>query len=166
MQRGIGRIVNEAMKRETGIDFATVRRSPSRNDYLACPVERCGTVPDGDGLRFAVPADTVYAAAREVLAREPRTTIVGEQPAELRLVLVQRSPLLRFPDVVAVQTFARPEGGTDLAMYSRSVYGRWDWGVNGRRVLRWLGLIAARVAAGAGQDRGGDCVQSPRECFR
>jgi hypothetical protein len=132
----------------SGIDFATLRRSPSPNDYLVCPRERSPAMADEEGPRLSGPATVVYAAAREVLAREPRTTIVGEEPAALRLVLVQRSRLFWFPDVVTLQVFARPDGGSELAIYSRSVYGRSDLGVNRRRVRRWLGLVAARIAAG------------------
>lgn len=129
-----------------GIEFATLRRSPTANDYLVGPSDRCGAVVDEEGARFSVPAAAVYAAAREVLAREPRTTVVREDAAVLRLVLVQRSRLFRFPDAVTLQVFALPEGGSTLAMYSRSKYGRSDLGVNGRRVRRWLDLVAARVA--------------------
>lgn len=128
------------------IVFATLRRSPSPNDYLACPRERSPAVPDEEAPRFSVPATVLYAAARKVLAREPRTTVAREEPEALRLVLVQRSRLFRFPDVVTLQVFARPEGGSELAIYSRSVHGHSDLGVNRRRVRRWLGLVAAGVA--------------------
>ena len=129
-----------------GIDFATLERSATPNDYLVCPHKRTPAVVDEEGPRYAAAAAAVYAAAREVLAWVPRTTIMREEPAALRLVLVQRSRLFRFPDVVTLQVFARPEGGSELAIYSRSVHGHSDLGVNRRRVRRWLGLVAAGVA--------------------
>jgi len=68
----------------------------------------------------------------------------------LRLVLVQRSLIFRFPDTITVQVFPQTEGGSTLAIYSRSNYGRSDLGVNKARVQRWLGLIAAQVAGQPG----------------
>jgi hypothetical protein len=132
----------------TGINFATLRRSESGTDYLVCPRERCAAVADEEGPRYGVPAAALYVAAREVLGRQPRTTVVREEAEALRLVLVQRSRVCRFPDTVTVQVFALADGGSTLAIYSRSNYGRADLGVNRRRVRRWLGLVAARVAAG------------------
>lgn len=133
------------MKGDIGIDFATLRRSSSPNDYLVCAPGRSPAPSDEEGTRYAVSPGTVFALAREALPREPRTVVVRDQPEVLRMALVQRSRPFRFPDVVTLQVFVLPEGGSELAICSRSVYGRSDLGVNRRRVQRWIGLIASQL---------------------
>jgi uncharacterized protein (DUF1499 family) len=58
---------------------------------------------------------------------------------------VVRSALFRFPDLVSVQFLPHGKGGATLALYSRSVYGRSDLGVNRARSLRWLKLVESAI---------------------
>ncbi|WP_051063055.1 DUF1499 domain-containing protein [Ilumatobacter nonamiensis] len=51
---------------------------------------------------------------------------------------VQRSYVFAFPDYVSVRFIDLPEGGSTLAIFSRSRYGRSDLGVNEKRVARWI----------------------------
>ena len=52
---------------------------------------------------------------------------------------VVRSALFGFPDLVSVKFLDLKGGKATLALYSRSVYGRSDLGVNRARSLAWLG---------------------------
>ncbi len=129
-----------------GIDFATLVRPSSPNTYLVCPKDRCATAPDEEGPIYAVPAAQLFERTRTLLAAEPRTEVVQDQPEALRLVLVQRSFFFRFPDTITLQVFPLPDGGATLAIYSQSNYGYGDFGVNKDRVRGWIGLIDAQVA--------------------
>ncbi len=129
-----------------GVDFATLVRPSSPNTYLVCPKDRCAVSPDEEGPIYAAPAAQLYERARAILAAEPRTELVQEQPEILRLVLVQRSAFFRFPDTITLQVFPLPDGGSTLAIYSQSNYGYGDFGVNKDRVRAWIGLIDAQVA--------------------
>ena len=129
-----------------GVDFATLVRPSSPNTYLICPKDRCAAAPDEEGPIYAVPAAELFERARTILSAQPRTELVQDQPATLRLVFVQRSAFFRFPDTVTLQAFALPDGGSTLAVYSRSNYGYGDFGVNKDRVRAWIGLIDAHVA--------------------
>jgi len=93
-----------------------------------------------------------YAADREtairvievrpqVIAAEPRLVQVAAEPGQRRSVLIQRSALFRFPDLVTVEFVALAPDRSSLALYSRARYGRSDFGVNRRRVLRWLSRL-------------------------
>lgn len=130
----------------TGIDFATLVRPSSPNTYLACPKDRCAATADEDGPIYAMPPAQLFEQARTLLAAEPRTEVVQNQPDALRLVLVQRSAFFRFPDTITLQVFPLPDGTSTLAMYSQSNYGYGDFGVNKARVQAWIGLIDAQVA--------------------
>ena len=129
-----------------GVDFATLVRPSSPNTYLVCPKDRCAAMPDEEGSIYAVPAAQLFERARTLLAAEPRTEVVQEQPETLRLVLVQRSAFFRFPDTITLQVFPLPDGDSTLAIYSQSNYGYGDFGVNKDRVRDWIGLIDAQVA--------------------
>jgi uncharacterized protein (DUF1499 family) len=59
---------------------------------------------------------------------------------------VQRSETLRFPDTNVVRYLALPEGGSTVAIYSRSQLGRADLGVNQARIERWLKKLSRDVA--------------------
>jgi uncharacterized protein (DUF1499 family) len=51
---------------------------------------------------------------------------------------VQRAFLLRWPDVITVQTIPIDELKSTLAIHSYSIYGAGDLGVNSARVNSWL----------------------------
>lgn len=129
-----------------GVDFATLVRPSSPNTYLVCPKDRCAAPADEDGPIYAVSAAQLFERARAILAAEPRTELVQDQPDALRLVLVQRSAFFRFPDTITLQAFPLPDGNSTLAVYSQSNYGYGDFGVNKDRVRAWIGLIDAQVA--------------------
>ena len=129
-----------------GVDFATLVRPSSPNTYLVCPKDRCAAAPDEDGPIYALPAAQLFERTRTLLAAEPQTELVQDQPETLRLVLVQRSFVFRFPDTITIQVFPLPDGGSTLAIYSQSNYGYGDLGVNKDRVRAWIGLIDAQVA--------------------
>jgi uncharacterized protein (DUF1499 family) len=130
----------------TGVDFTTLVRPSSPNTYLICPKDRCTAAPDEDGPTYAVPPAQLFERARTLLAAEPRTELVQDQPEALRLVLVQRSAFFRFPDTITLQVFPLPDGDATLAIYSQSNYGYGDFGVNKDRVRAWIGLIDAQIA--------------------
>ena len=129
-----------------GIDFATLVRPSSPNTYLVCPKDRCAAAPDEEGPIYAIGSAQLFERARTLLAAEPRTEVVQEQPETFRLVLVQRSAFFRFPDTITLQVFPLPDGDSTLAIYSQSNYGYGDFGVNKDRVRSWIGLIDAQVA--------------------
>jgi len=134
---------------DTGIDFATLVRPSTPNTYLVCPRDRCAAAPDEESPVYGISAENLFQLVLATLLAQPRTQLAQNQADLWRLVLIQRSFVFRFPDTVTIQVFARPNGRSTLAMYSRSNYGRSDLGVNRRRVRRWLALIAAGAARGS-----------------
>ena len=74
--------------------------------------------------------------------------LLREEIATGQRVYVQRSLVFRFPDTIWIQVLPLDANRSTLAIYSRSAYGRYDFGVNRSRVQAWLAAIVA--AAGAG----------------
>ena len=127
------------------LDLRTFEKPDAANHFLVCDPAFCRAVPDLAAPRFAQPPARLREALREALAAEPRLTLVAGEEAAGRWVYVQRSAVFRFPDTVWVAIFPLPDGGSTLALYSRSTYGRYDFGVNEARLRRWLANIEAAV---------------------
>jgi len=62
-------------------------------------------------------------------------------PNPLAARFLQHSLLMRYPDTIDVQVLPAGDKQSTLAIYSRSLIGRKDFGVNRARVERWLAAL-------------------------
>jgi hypothetical protein len=117
------------------LDFATLVRADSPNQFIVCPTGKCPGVDPDRMSRKAWDAVTSTAPRTDRLA----TFLDGGQ-----VVDVQRSAVFKFPGLVTTEFFAIGERRSTLAIYSRAVYGLSDFGMNEKRITRWLhGLESA-----------------------
>jgi uncharacterized protein (DUF1499 family) len=86
-------------------------------------------------------ARALYDKARVVFGGQPRVYVAAEFPGQLQVHYVVRSALLNFPDLVTVQVEEVAADQSTLVIWSRSVYGRSDFGVNRDRTLAWLAAM-------------------------
>jgi uncharacterized protein (DUF1499 family) len=87
---------------------------------------------------FHLGADGLWRAWLYIAARQPRTALRTRDEHERRSLHVQRSALLRFPDLVRAEVVALDPQRSSLVLDSRARFGWWDLGVNRRRILRWV----------------------------
>lgn len=126
------------------MDLTRIVRRKMPNTALAAPA---GFVPRPDIVTsvYKLAASSLYAAVRATAAAQPRTYQLVAYGDRLQVHFVVRSAVFGFPGLVAAQ--ASPDGnGSTLILWSRSVYGRFDFGVNAKRVRTWLAALNARVA--------------------
>ncbi|NQV80900.1 MAG: DUF1499 domain-containing protein [Alphaproteobacteria bacterium] len=134
------------------INFATLSPGDTPNQYLVCPAALCReTSADLESPMFAINETALRVAWESVAVAAPRTSRVGEFNAGRQLAYVQRSAVFKFPDVIAVEFFALGDGRSTIAIYSRSVYGRSDFGVNQKRIMAWLEQLAEALEGRAGR---------------
>lgn len=126
------------------MDLRDIVRSASPNDALACPPGICRAQADFETPVFAVGQTRLTDIARATFKNQPRTELVGGDPALDQLVFVQRSRLFGFPDTIRVQG-ATVGARASVIIYSRSNYGYWDFGVNRARVRDWLDMLVRAV---------------------
>ena len=95
---------------------------------------------------WATDPAALLAALDKVALSEPRTEIV-EAPEgafgagdPLAKTYVQRSATVGYPDYISVRA-APADGGASLILFSRSVYGISDRGVNAARLKRWIAAV-------------------------
>ena len=151
----LGRAAEDRLRPDEIIDFSSRGSAGRDNVFAMCPAGLCEPPGDCTSPIFAVPRERLRDAWRAAIAAEPRITEVSAGVADPhRRIYVQRSAMLRFPDIVTVEFFALGEERSTIAVDSRSRYGRGDLGVNRRRVIRWMALLERAVepsgAAGVG----------------
>lgn len=125
------------------VDFAALQLTDKPNQYLICPPGFCGATPHAPGPLFELSAEQLRARWREVVAAQPRLELLAEHADGWQIDYVQRSARFRFPDIVTVRFIATAPSQSTLAIYSRSLYGRSDFGVNRERIDAWLALLRA-----------------------
>ena len=127
------------------VDFATLQRDSTPNQYLLCPATLCTTQTDGAAPVFDMPVEKLQASWDAMIAEQPRVQVLRRDITNMQVDYVQRSRLLRFPDLVTVRFLPGDDGHATLAIYSRSVYGKGDFGVNRDRIEHWLAKLKAQA---------------------
>ena len=124
------------------VNFARLRRRPSGNDALICPDGFCPQArADETAPVFAMTAQDLDARLRAMaLADSGVEELPDSRPLHRRFV--QRTRLMRYPDVIDA-AIVPAESGATSALWSRSLVGRKDFGVNRARLTRWLAALTA-----------------------
>ncbi|MCI4665262.1 MAG: DUF1499 domain-containing protein [Neomegalonema sp.] len=129
------------------VDPATAIPKSTPNWALALPMESATKqFKTHDTPIFETSPAALMAALDKIALAEPRTTRARAGDDPLWRSYIQRSRFFRFPDyisvkAVAIETQAGPRAS--LIIYSRSVYGLSDLGVNAKRLERWLTQLRA-----------------------
>jgi uncharacterized protein (DUF1499 family) len=125
------------------VDWATLTRSPTPNDALICPSGHCPRArADREPPTWAIEPSALLARLREVVRAEAHTVEVPNSAGDRTARFIQYTPLMRYPDTIDLAILP-VAGGTTLALYSRSLIGRGDFGVNRARLERWLAALDA-----------------------
>ncbi len=127
------------------IDFATLQRTSKPNQYVVCPPGLCSAKVDLESPTFDASVDEVRSAWQRVADAEPRVELAAKDEERQVYDYVQRSSLMRYPDIITVQFLNLDGGGSTLAIYSRSIYGRSDFSVNAKRITDWLTKLDANI---------------------
>lgn len=127
------------------LDFATLELPASPNACLAAPAG----FPRAQLATPPLPADAevAWAALRMLGDRFPRTTKLAEWPERRQAQWVARSALLNFPDIIVAEITAGP-AGAGLFLFSRSLFGYSDFGVNRRRAEAWIAALDEALRRG------------------
>jgi uncharacterized protein (DUF1499 family) len=122
------------------LDLANLARPASPNTALAAPA-RWTPKPDILTPVYPVPPDWLLAAVTQVADAQPRTFRAAAYPDARQIHWVVRSAVFNFPDLVTAQAMPHDRAGSTLLLYSRSVYGYGDFGVNRQRLTAWLAAL-------------------------
>jgi uncharacterized protein (DUF1499 family) len=132
------------------VDPARVQPGDRSNDFLAAPAGTTKVPADLESRLYPESPRALLARFDDMAGSQPRVRVVAGDPDSLMITYVQRSRYIGFPDYLTVRAVAfEGEVGEDgvrktmsgLIIYSRSRYGRSDFGVNRARVELWLAAL-------------------------
>lgn len=118
------------------VPMSELPAAPRRRGFRARP-----------SCRYRQPPPQVFDAWLAVAGRQPRTRCLALDRAGMRALHVQRTRLLRFPDLVRAEVIDLGNGDCGIEVDSRSRFALYDFGVNRRRVEHWLAELAAELEA-------------------
>lgn len=113
------------------------------NYYLVCPPNYCNVMPSATAPVYPVSAEDLFNAFNQIVAKERYVNFVYNMPEQGQFELEAKSTVFRFPDDIDVQFIALSDTTSTLAIYSKSRYGFYDFGVNKRRIDQWLSVLAS-----------------------
>ncbi len=128
------------------LDLAHFERPATPNTALAAP-EGLGGRPDIVTPVFHLAAPLLWKTVQGVADIQPRTWRLAGDGMDMAGSWVARSAVWNFPDVITARVEPRGPEDSALALYSRSLYGRSDFGVNRRRLQAWLAAVNASLPA-------------------
>ena len=137
----MGRAVENELRPDEKIAIRELRDPIPQNAFLTCPAGYCAATA-ASSPTFKLSVARLAEDWAEMVAGESGVVQITAEPTQHRLVLIQHTMLLRFPDIITVEFVDVAPDRSSLAIYSRSRYGRGDFGTNRRRVERWLSQLA------------------------
>lgn len=125
--------------KQTFVQFQALTPDHAPNHFLACPPDFCPAVAvDASAPIFQRSLSELSRDWASIVQQTPRMTAVLIQPEQHYYGYTLRSRWLKFPDSVTVQLIRIDDAHSSLAIFSRSDYGYYDFGVNEKRVRHWL----------------------------
>jgi uncharacterized protein (DUF1499 family) len=146
----MGRPAEDRLERDERVEIARLQSPLPRASRLTCPPGYCAAAEAVASPIFDLPWQRLRDYWNEVVAGNHRVVMVETDPEVPRIVYIERSPLLRFPDLVTVEFVALGPDRSSIAIYSRSRYGKYDFAKNRKRVERWL-FTLRRIAGPAAE---------------
>ena len=123
------------------IDFSELRPPKRPNWCLALPEAWRDSRARVSVPSFPVSRERLREALIHAVREEPRTNLLELDKLARQAAFEQRSALFGFRDRIVVEFIELGPEESSLAMFSRSLTGIWDLGVNCRRIRRWLDAI-------------------------
>jgi hypothetical protein len=121
------------------VDWRALTRHAT-NDALVCPAGHCPNAKADEEARvYPLAPGELLARVKQIALAEPDTNELPCEPRCDRTArFVQYTRLMRYPDTIDLDVMPAGDGRSTLALYSRSLVGRKDFGVNRARLKRWL----------------------------
>ena len=126
------------------MDVAHIVRPDSPNTALAAP-EGYQPAPDIVTPVYPVARERLFALVQNVALGQSGVYQAALYPERLQVHYVARSAVFNFPDLIMVQVRQINPDSSELILYSRSVYGHSDLGVNRKRIETWLAVLRTKI---------------------
>lgn len=128
---------------EWHVDPFEITRPVSPNTYYVATQSMVAASVDKEAPIYTAAAVVMAQAFDDFVMTQPSVLRLAGSSAEGWVTYVQRTPKLKMPDYISVKFINFEEGGSTLAIYSRSRFGYGDMGVNKARIDLWLQSLAS-----------------------
>ena len=125
------------------VHFKTLALPNRKNIFFVCPVSYCRAVSMIPSPIFSVTTQELLAIVQEIMSQMPRTMFIGRDNTEL--MYVSYSALWEFPDLINIRVISQSANLSSIAVYSRSLFGYYDFDINRTRVTHLLDRINTRI---------------------
>ena len=125
------------------VDWSRLTRHETPNDALVCPPGYCPNAkPDAEPKTYSMaPSELLERLTRIAFAEPSTSALYCGTDCDRTARILQHTRLMRFPDTIDIAVLPVVENQSTLAIYSRSLVGRGDLGVNRARIERWLAKL-------------------------
>lgn len=123
------------------VDFQVMAASNLPNAWLVCPSDLCRDF-DARSPVYRASVEDLKARWNAVIADLPRVNQVRGREFGDQATYTQTTETFGFVDRINVHFFDLGEDRATLAVYSRSEFGLFDFGVNRKRIEAWLGYLS------------------------
>lgn len=134
------------------VAFETLTRPDTPNTYLVLPAGMASTAqPDESSPVYGEAAQALYQRLKALASSKKSWTIAAHDGQEMQLEIVASTKLLKFKDDVSIRVIPAKDGvqTSELAVYSRSRLGKYDFKANEKRVQTLLSELKGNAAATA-----------------
>jgi hypothetical protein len=118
------------------VDSEPFHEDPAEPDAQRSEVRLIGR----EAPRFPADADTVLETFRDIATSDWSVGLVEGSVDEGMMTFVARSLVFGFRDYITVKA-TDEAGGAKLSVFARPRFNVYDWGVNQKRLDRWLGEL-------------------------
>lgn len=132
---------NQTFKHQPLVDFNSLQVPTSPNYCLACP--HCSGKRMIQTSTYKLSAKHLKQYWAQLISQQPRTHILIDDNEQQRYI--QRTAVWHFPDIIDVRFEPIDAQHSKLYVFSRSVYGYYDFGKNCQRVRNWLNILQKLV---------------------
>ncbi|MCZ4298327.1 DUF1499 domain-containing protein [Henriciella marina] len=132
--------------------FETLERPDTPNTFLVLPAGMASTAhPDEISPVYDEPAEALYQRLKMLAVGKDRWTIAAHGDNEMQLEIVAATKLLKFKDDLSIRVVSAKDRAqtAEIAVYSRSRLGKYDFKANQKRVQTLLSELKGNAAATA-----------------
>lgn len=133
------------------IDFPSLKLKRRPNQFLMAPKGFCAARIQGKSPVFSLTHKELEGHFTDIALADENTEKLSAREIDDRncqVEFVQYSKRIGYPDTITMQFMALEDGSSTMAVYSRAHYGKTDFGVNARRILRWLKKMQPYIVEG------------------
>ena len=121
------------------IDLTAFERPKTPNTYFLAPIGFADAAkPNANSPQFDVAPGELYSRVLTEIEATRNWSKVRKDDGALRIAFVATTSLLRFKDDVDIAVLPGENGGSRIAIYSRSRLGKSDFGANRKRVAELI----------------------------